>query len=326
MTTDNENPKEMKIKKVKKVKKSEANDDAVEPTKKKKKMKLVKKVKKPKADAPTDEVVGEPVVEVEPEKKKKKIKDVKKVKKPKADAPTDEVVGEPVVEVEPEKKKKKIKDVKKVKKPKVVDENPNADVEVEVVEPVDEKKKKTNTEEPISDVVDIEGLANVEINADVQSVIDETDVPEVTDVAAPPALRIDVTVIESEYVDIIKNVTEMSKALQATMSQLNSLYKKTIEALGQVEQRRPDEVVPPSDLVDMDTQKTLTDEFGTFSGKKTMSKMEAMKFVQDYVVKRDLHSDDEKRLVTCDEVLTALFKKESFTYFELSGIVDQHLL
>ena len=321
------------------------------PKKKKKKMKLVKKVKKPNTDA-----VAAPdaltQVDVEPEKKKKK---TKKVKKPETQVDIDPVPDN--VEVpKPGENTKKVTKKPKTKKakdqiPEVVDEPivPTKDVDDQapVVKAEKKKKKKvvkkTKTETdvpnevpeakptenvPSPDVVDTEGLANVEINVDVKSVVDEKEeVPVITDtVVAPPALRIDVTVIESEYVDIIKNITDMSKALQATMSQLNSLYKKTIDALGQVEQRRPDEVVPPSDLVDMDTQKTLTDEFSTLSGQKTMSKMEAMKFVQDYVVERDLHSDDEKRLVTCDEVLTELFKKESFTYFELSSMVDQHLL
>ena len=296
-------------------------------------------------------------IDVKPKvKKMKKIK-VKKVKKVDPEEPVEVPVEQVDAPVEVEKPKKVIKKKKvKPEEPVEVPAEEPADVPEEQEKPkkASKKKKAKPVEVPVEEVeqvqpengvVDIEGLDNVEIDADIESLVHEApdlnDVPDVVennpvvpvvdvqpvpvDAEEQPGVKSDLTIIEEEYVEIIKNITDMSKALRATTTQLNKLYKKTLKSLQKVERKKVAPSEKPNELVVLEQPKTASKQFEKFCGKNSVSKIEAMKCVHKYILDHHLQSTDEKRLVTCDDVLKQLFNKDTFTYFDVSVLVDEHL-
>jgi len=188
------------------------------------------------------------------------------------------------------------------------------------------KSKSVNTNE-----VDADGLENREI-----LVVKEPVPSKRTSLQNPPTHKrksvstntpsSDVTVIEEEYVEIMKQMYEMTKMMNNISVQFGNLYKKTLTSLGNVEQmKKPVENEPDPNIV-LEQSCNVSPVFAEFCGTKTISKSNAMSFVNAYILKNKLQHEDNTRTIDCDEVLNKLFGTKSTTYFELSELVGKHLL
>lgn len=288
---------------------SDTEQPIVEP-KKKKKVKIikVKKKKVKKEEEPVQDEVKEEVPE--------------EVEKPKKKSKKDKVKEEPVQDEEIEQPKKKVKKVKKVKKEEpVVEEEVKEEIK-DVQEELDEVKEEVKVDE---NVVDAVGLDNVELDADAQTVLDEEEKKEVDELVQQQVKRVELTVIEEEFVDISKKVMEMSHGLRIMTDKLDALYKKVLGALDGVEEEKKDVPVVPNEAVELNVKKKTSKAFQKLFKKRKISKCDAMEMVLEYIREHGLTSDDEERNITCDEDLKELLGVEECKYFDVSGLVDKHL-
>lgn len=152
----------------------------------------------------------------------------------------------------------------------------------------------------------------------------------------------ELTLIEEEYHTMMTSLHTMSKQISTLANNLSSLYAKTNKVLKRVEGTVPD--VPlyneyhPNSMKktgDAEVERfSVSNAFLKMSKSKSKSettqtsftKLEIMDVIHTYIKKQSLNIDPVTRTISCDHTLTDMFKIDSIPYFDLSSLIDTHVI
>jgi chromatin remodeling complex protein RSC6 len=135
--------------------------------------------------------------------------------------------------------------------------------------------------------------------------------------------------LEEEFVELSRNVMEMSKSLKGFSMQLTKLYKKTLKLSKKAEKKKNDqEKRVGKNIVDLEKVGKLSQKASKFTGKKSMSKVDLVNAVHEYIRKNDLQNKDEDgdlRQVSCDDKLKEFVGVDEFSYMDVSKLLLKHV-
>jgi hypothetical protein len=126
-------------------------------------------------------------------------------------------------------------------------------------------------------------------------------------------------------------IQSMNKNMTTLVNRLSRLYVKTRSVLKRVEGvvSKPS-IYNECDKNSDETTYSVTDTFlklvRTSGNKQEYTKIEVIELLHSYICQHKLHIDTITRDITCDEALTTIFKLKTIPYFELSSLVDTHII
>ena len=144
-------------------------------------------------------------------------------------------------------------------------------------------------------------------------------------------IKNELTVIEEEYHIIMKSLHSMSKEISTMANQLSLLYTKTNKVLKKVEGSVPNACLYDEYKHENDSESKTFSVSNVFlnvlkTKQSTFTKLEVMDQIHTYIKKQSLLIQPDTREITCDDGLKLVFGTDTIQYFDLSSLVDKHVL